>query len=101
MICGCADFLASSEIRCWKNSSTPSSRRVAAAAAGDPDGYVNTYTQLMEPNHRWGLNGGNPIYQHDLYNAGALVEAGVHYCLATSKNTLLAVAVRFAITSAT
>ncbi len=70
--------------------------RIAAAAAKDPDGYLNTHTQLMEPNHRWGLNGGNTIMQHEVYNAGALVEAGVHHFLATGKTRLLSVAVRFA-----
>jgi len=69
---------------------------IAAAAAKDPDGYLNTYTQLQEPAHRWGANGGNDRWQHDLYNAGALVDAGVHYYRATGKTKLLAVAVKFA-----
>lgn len=69
---------------------------IAAAAAKDPDGYINTYTQLQEPTHRWGANGGNDRWQHDLYNAGALVEAGVHYYRATGKTKLLEVAVKFA-----
>ena len=69
---------------------------IAAAAAKDPDGYINTYTQLQEPTHRWGANGGNDRWQHDLYNAGALVEAGVHYYRATGKTKLLAVAVKMA-----
>ncbi len=70
--------------------------RIAAAAARDPDGYVNTWTQLEEPDHRWGLNGGYLRWQHDVYNAGALVEAGVHYYRATGKTKLLEVAVKFA-----
>jgi DUF1680 family protein len=70
--------------------------RIAAAAARDPDGYLNTYTQLKEPTHRWGLNGGNDREQHDLYNAGAQVEAAVHYYRATGKDRLLCVAVRLA-----
>ena len=69
---------------------------IAAAAAKDPNGYINTYTQLQEPTHRWGSNGGNDRWQHDLYNAGALVEAGVHYYRATGKTKLLEVAVKFA-----
>ena len=70
--------------------------RIAAAAAKDPDGYINTYTQLAEPGHRWGANGGNDRWQHDLYNAAALVEAGVHHYQATGKTKLLEVAVRLA-----
>ena len=53
--------------------------RISAAAARDPDGYINTYTQMREPGHRWGQNGGNDREQHDLYNIGCLVEAGIHY----------------------
>src|ERR1022692_4524155 len=69
---------------------------IAAAAAKDPNGFVNTYTQLQEPTHRWGANGGNDCWQHDLYNAGALVEAGIHFYRATGKTKLLEVAVKFA-----
>jgi len=70
--------------------------RIARAASADPDGYVNTFTTLMRPTQRWGLNGGNAIWQHDLYNAGALVEAAVHYYQATGKTELLKVATKFA-----
>ncbi|MDG3007857.1 glycoside hydrolase family 127 protein [Paludisphaera mucosa] len=70
--------------------------RIAAAAARDPDGYINTYTQMREPSHRWGQDGGDDRQQHDLYNIGCLVEAGVHYERATGKTKLLATAVRAA-----
>ncbi|MVM35065.1 glycoside hydrolase family 127 protein [Spirosoma sp. HMF4905] len=70
--------------------------RIAAAQKADPNGYLNTYTDLMEPNHRWGDNGGFLRWQHDVYNAGMLVEAGVHYYKATGKTKLLEVATRFA-----
>lgn len=70
--------------------------RISAAAAIDPNGYVNTYTQLDEPDHRWGLNGGLEVWQHEIYNLGALVEAGVHHCRATGKTTLLATSVKIA-----
>ena len=70
--------------------------RIAAAAAHDPEGYIETWTQLMEPDHRWGLQGGNDVSQHELYNAGALVEAGVHWYRATGHTKLLQVAVRMA-----
>ncbi|MCB1128782.1 MAG: glycoside hydrolase family 127 protein, partial [Verrucomicrobiae bacterium] len=71
-------------------------QRIAAAAARDPDGYLNTYTQLKEPDHRWGLNGGDDNWQHDVYNAGAMVEAAVHHYRATGKTRLLEVATRLA-----
>lgn len=61
-----------------------------------PDGYLNTYTQLIEPDHRWGFNGGLLLFQHDVYNAGMLVDEGVHYYKATGKTTLLNVSVIFA-----
>lgn len=64
------------------------------AAAQQPDGYLNTYTFLNEPEHRWGLNGGNDYYKHDTYNAGCLIEAGVHYYRATGRVRLLEIAIR-------
>lgn len=68
--------------------------RIAAAQAVDPDGYINTYTTLNRPDQRWGANGGDDKWQHDVYNAGMLVEAGVHYYQATGKTRLLQVAVK-------
>lgn len=70
--------------------------RIAQAALKDPNGYINTYTQTMEPTHRFGENGGFLRGQHDLYNAGALIEAGVHHYKATGKYVLLDTAVKFA-----
>lgn len=70
--------------------------RITAAAAKDPDGYINTYTQLMEPTHRWGWNGGLQIWQHEIYNVGALVDAGVRHYRATGKTTLLTAGVKIA-----
>jgi len=66
--------------------------KIAAAASVSGDGYINTYTQLKEPDHRWGENGGNLLALHDVYNAGFLVDAGVHHYQATGKKTLLEVA---------
>lgn len=68
--------------------------RIAAAQATDPNGYINTYTTLDEPEHRWGENGGFLRWQHEVYNSGMLIEAGVHYYLATGKTKLLSVATR-------
>ena len=50
----------------------------------------------MAPERRWGLNGGDDVKQHDVYNFGALVEAGVHYYAATGKTSLLQAAVKMA-----
>ena len=69
--------------------------RIAAAQAADPDGYLNTYTTLEKPTQRWGTNGGDDKWQHDVYNAGMLIEAAVHYYKATGKTRLLDVATKF------
>lgn len=68
--------------------------RIAAAQAADVNGYLNTYTTLTRPDKRWGTNGGDDKWQHDIYNSGMLVEAGVHYYKATGKTKLLNVAVK-------
>lgn len=70
--------------------------RIEAAQNSEGDGYINTHTMLVEPEHRWGLNGGFERGQHDVYNSGALIEAAVHYYIATGKTKLLNVAVRCA-----
>ncbi|MBV9123209.1 MAG: glycoside hydrolase family 127 protein [Planctomycetes bacterium] len=96
MIRAGADFLAAQRDPALEARLDGYISRIAAAAARDPQGYVNTYTQLREPNHRWGLHGGNDVRQHDVYNFGGLVDAGVHYYRATGKTTLLRVAVTMA-----
>jgi DUF1680 family protein len=96
MIRGTADFLASQRNAGLERRLDSYIARIGAAAAKDPSGYLNTWTQLTEPQHRWGLNGGNDVEQHDVYNFGALVEAGVHYYRATGKVDLLRVAVKMA-----
>lgn len=96
MIRGAADFLAAGRDPELEKRLDGYIERIAAAAAKDPEGYLNTWTQLNAPEKRWGQNGGNDVEQHDLYNAGALVEAGVHYYRATGKTRLLAVAVKLA-----
>lgn len=69
---------------------------IAAAQATEPTGYINTYTQLTENGHRWGENGGLLRWMHDVYNAGMLIEAGVHYYNATGETKLLGVATSMA-----
>jgi DUF1680 family protein len=96
MIRGSADFLAARPDSVLETRIDGYIARIAAAQDKDPDGYLNTWTQLQHPNQRWGLNGGNDGYQHEMYNVGALCEAGVHYYQATRKPSLLKVAVRLA-----
>jgi DUF1680 family protein len=96
MIRGSADFLLIKPDPELESQLDGYIARIAAAAAKNPNGYINTYTQLDEPGHEWGLNGGLQLWQHEVYNAGALVDAGVHYYKATGKTTLLETGVRFA-----
>ena len=70
--------------------------RIALAQASEPEGFINTYTQLTENDHRWGENGGLLRWMHDVYNSGMLVEAGVHYYKATGETKLLEVATKVA-----
>lgn len=93
---GTADFLAAKRNADLEGRLDDFINHIAAAQAKSPDGFINTATQLMEPEHRWGLHGGNDVIQHDVYNAGCLVEAGVHYYLATGKTKLLEVGTRLA-----
>lgn len=69
---------------------------IQKAQDADPEGYLNTYTTLICPDQRMGQNGGSLIWQHDLYNIGCLVEAGVHYYRATGKICLLKCSIRAA-----
>lgn len=93
---GIADLLARYPDEALKSRIDSIVTLVAAAQASESTGYVNTYTQLMENDHRWGENGGLLRWMHDVYNAGALVEAGVHYYKATGETGLLEVATKMA-----
>ena len=66
------------------------------AAAQRPDGYLNTRCQIEGDIHRWGDHGAFAMDQHEIYDAGCLVEAGIHHYLATGKAVLLGCAIRFA-----
>jgi len=61
------------------------------AAAQAPDGYINTYYTLKEPEKKW-----TDMSMHEDYIGGHLIEAGVAYYQATGKRKLLEVAIRFA-----
>ena len=97
MIRAAADFLAARRDPALEERIDGYIRRIVAAQEKSPDGYINTWTQTLgSPSQRWGMNGGDDRQQHDVYNAGALVEAGVHYYRATGKPALLAAATRLA-----
>lgn len=96
MIRGSADFLAAHPDAALEKRIDGYITRIAAAQAVDTNGYINTWTELEHPNWRWGLNGGNDGWQHEMYNVGALCEAAMHYYQATRKTSLLKVAVKMA-----
>jgi DUF1680 family protein len=58
--------------------------------AQQPDGYLNTYFTVLEPENRWR----NLRDWHEMYNAGHLIEAAVAYFQATGNRTLMDVMVR-------
>jgi DUF1680 family protein len=62
------------------------------AAAQQPDGYLNVYFTVVEPEKRWT----NLRDWHELYCAGHLIEAAVAYFQATGKRKLLDVLCRYA-----
>ena len=69
---------------------------IDAASRKIGDGYLHCFVTLERPGQRWGRNGGMLRFQHDIYNQGCLIEAGVAYYRATAKTRLLEVAVRSA-----
>lgn len=61
------------------------------ARVQQPDGYLNSYYTIMEPDKRWT----NLRDNHELYCAGHLIEAAVAYYEGTGKRALLDIACRF------
>lgn len=68
----------------------------AIRRAQGEDGWLHPYVTLERPDQLWGLNGGNARWQHETYDAGCLIEAGVHHFRATGKTSLLSCSVRVA-----
>lgn len=62
------------------------------ARAQQPDGYLNTYFTVREPEHRWQ----NLQECHELYCAGHMMEAATAYYQSTGKDKLLSVMERMA-----
>ncbi len=57
-----------------------------------PDGYLNTYFTVKEPENRWR----NLLECHELYCAGHMIEAGVALHEAAGKDELLQICIRIA-----
>jgi len=96
MIRASSDFLISHPDPALQQQVNGYVHQISQAAAVNADGYLETWTEMMATNHAWGLNGGNDVEQHELYNAGALIDAGVHWYRATGQTDLLKVAVKMA-----
>ncbi len=77
----------SDEVRAWVKEAVE-----LIAAAQRPDGYLNTYFIVKEPNRRWK----NLQEAHELYCAGHLIEAGVAVFRAIGDRKILDVACRIA-----
>ena len=60
--------------------------------AQQPDGYLNTYFTIKEPEKRWK----NLTEGHELYTAGHMIEAAVAYYESTGKREFLDIVSRFA-----
>lgn len=61
------------------------------AAAQQPDGYLNSYYQVVEPGNRWS----DLDFGHELYCAGHLTQAAIAFQRAMGDDRLLKVVVRF------
>jgi uncharacterized protein len=57
-----------------------------------PDGYLNTYFSVVEPENRFA----NMTFGHELYCAGHMIEAAVAYFETTGKKNLLDIVCRYA-----
>ncbi|MCE5342475.1 MAG: glycoside hydrolase family 127 protein [Eubacteriales bacterium] len=57
-----------------------------------PDGYMDTYYIIKEPENRWK----NLLQGHELYCAGHMIEAGVAYYQVTGKAALLSIVCAYA-----
>lgn len=93
---GAADYLAQSRDEIIENRIDGYISVIEQAQQTAGGGYISTYTLLERKSQRYGENGGNILWQHDLYNCGCLFEAGVHYYIATGKARLLECAIKCA-----
>ncbi|HEY9526845.1 MAG TPA: beta-L-arabinofuranosidase domain-containing protein, partial [Anaerolineales bacterium] len=61
------------------------------AAAQQPDGYLNSYYQVVEPDQKWS----DLDFGHELYCAGHLIQAAIAFKRAVGDERLLEIALRF------
>ena len=61
------------------------------AAAQQPDGYLNSYYQVVEPEQKWS----DFDFGHELYCAGHLIQAAIAFKRALNDERLLKIALRF------
>jgi hypothetical protein len=61
------------------------------AAAQQPDGYLNSYYQVVEPERKWS----DLDFGHELYCAGHLIQAAIAFKRAVGDERLLEIACRF------
>jgi DUF1680 family protein len=61
-------------------------------AAQEPDGYLNSYYQVVKPDNRWK----DLDFGHELYCAGHLIQAAIAFKRAVDDDRLLTVACKFA-----
>jgi len=61
------------------------------AAAQQPDGYLNSYYQVVEPERKWT----DLDFGHELYCAGHFIQAAIAFKRAADDERLLQIAVRF------
>lgn len=62
------------------------------AAAQQPDGYLNSYYQVVEPEQKWA----DLDFSHELYCAGHLIQAAIAFKRALGDERLLEIACHFA-----
>jgi hypothetical protein len=61
------------------------------AAAQQPDGYLNSYYQVVEPDRKWS----DLDFSHELYCAGHLIQAAIAFKRAVGDERLLEITARF------
>jgi DUF1680 family protein len=87
------------EALAWELGRTPGDELQALAdeviplvgAVQQPDGYLNSYYQVVEPNHKWS----DLDFGHELYCAGHLLQAAIAFKRAVDDERLMEIACRF------
>ena len=69
---------------------------VSAVVDSDSEAYFSTFTLQNYPHLRFGENGGDLLWSHDIYNMGTLIEAAVSHYNATKETFFLKRAVKVA-----